>query len=373
VSTDELLSALPTRRIKPVDGMAVTAEVWDEAHDFHRRALRAHLGLNHGTGIVTGLDVIASDPPDSAVYVQPGVAVDAWGNTIVVPQALSYDLGAAQGPLYLLLTYSESQPRSESQRDDGVMYIPAEFSLVAAEAASGGVELARLNRQGRSAPIVNAKDAAQPGVNEIDLRYRQSIGLKQPKLITLGVSYLGGAQDRRHGVGAMVLARAINRADQLHTVVDDNVALTGTLAHYTLLYLVGHGAFQLATEDMNAIYAYLQAGGTVLYESCRHEADAAKADAAFLDLLSSLGQKIDDLPRTHALLNEPHFFAQPPAGYEANASASIKLSSNVIVSGGDYGCVWQGERRSGPADRADIRSALEFGENVVTYAVQRNA
>jgi hypothetical protein len=373
VSTDELLTVLPQRRIKPVDGMAVTAEVWEEAHEFHRRALRAHLGLNHGTGIVTGLDVIASDPPDSAVYVQAGVAIDALGNTIVVPQALSYDLGAAQGPLYLLLTYSESQPRNEGQRDDGVLYIPAQFSLAAAASAAGGVELARFQRQGRSAPIVNAADRAQPGANEIDLRYRQFVGRTPPTLATIGVSYLGGVKDRRHGRGALVLARAINRAQALHVVVDDNVALKPALARYALLYLVGHAAFQLAPEEMNAIYAYLQAGGMVLYESCRQAADAAKADAIFLDLLSSFGQKIDDLPRAHALLNEPHFFAQPPAGYEAGAPGSIRLSRNVIVSSGDYGCVWQGERRSGLADRADLRSALEFGENVVTYAVKQTA
>jgi hypothetical protein len=370
VSKYELLAALPKRRVKPIDGMAVTAEVWEEAHEFHRHALRAHLGLNHGAGIVIGLDVIASDPPDNAVYVQPGVALDALGNTIAVPQAFSYELGAAQGPLYLLLTYGESQPHSEDQRDDGVMYIPAQFSLAAAASAAGGVELARLNRQARSAPIVNARDSAQPGANEIDLRYRQWVGAVQPKLITLGVGYLGGAQDRRHGRGALVLARAISRSQPLRVVVDDNVVLRSELSRYTLLYLVGHGAFQLPPEEMNTIYAYLQAGGMVLYESCRQDADAAKADAIFLDLLSSLGQKIDDLPRLHALLNEPHFFAQPPAGYEPNAPGSIRLSRNVIFSSSDYGCVWQGERRSGPADRADIRSALEFGENVVTYAVR---
>jgi hypothetical protein len=371
VSTDELLAALPKRRIKPVDGMAVTAEVWEEAHEFHRHALRVHLGLSHGTGIVTGLEVIASDPPDGAVYVQPGLAIDALGNTIVVPQALSYDLGAAQGPLHLLLTYGESQPRSEGQGDEGVMYIPAEFSLAAAASAASGVELARFNRQERSAPIVNAKDSAQPGLNEIDLRYRQFVGSPRPALAIIGVSYLGGANDRRHGRGVLVLARALRRLQQLRVVVDDHVALKSELGRYTLLYLVGHGAFQLASGEMNAIYAYLEGGGTVLYESCRHDADAAKADAAFLDLLSSLGQKIDDLPRTHLLLNEPHFFAQPPAGYDATAPGSIKLSHNVIVSGSDYGCVWQGERRSGPAERADIRSALEFGENMVAYAVAR--
>jgi hypothetical protein len=185
------------------------------------------------------------------------------------------------------------------------------------------------------------------------------------------VNYLGSANDRRHGAGLSVLARTINHTERLRVIVDDNIGLTSDLTQYALVYLVGHGAFQVAPEGMNAIYAYLQAGGTVLYESCHPAGEAAKADAAFLDLLASLGQKIDDLPRTHVLLTQPHFFAAPPAGYEPGKAGVIKLSSNVIVSSSDYGCVWQGEQRGGPADRADIRSALEFGENIVTYAVQR--
>ena len=72
---NEQLQVLPTTRIKPVDGMAVTADVWEEAHDYHLRSGRGHAALLHGSGIVAGLEVIASDPADTAVYIKPGVAV----------------------------------------------------------------------------------------------------------------------------------------------------------------------------------------------------------------------------------------------------------------------------------------------------------
>ncbi len=364
------LKEFPTHRIKAVDGMAITADIWDQAHDYTRQLLRQHQRWQHGAGIVAGLDVIASDPPDSAVYIQPGVAVDAYGNVIVVTHAQSFDLGAAQGTLHLMLSYTEDSPRIDGSRSEGVPYVAAQYSIEAVEAISGsGIELARVRRSGAS-PITNAPAPDQPGPNAIDLRYRRSIVTAAPRVVTIGVNYLGSANDRRHGAGLSGLARAINQTDRVRVIVDDNIGLTSDLAQYTLLYLVGHGTFQVAPEGMNAIYAYLQAGGTVLYESC-HQGEAAKADAAFLDLLASLGQKIDELPRTHPLLAAPHFFAVPPIGYEAGKGGSVKLSSSVIFSGSDYGCVWQGERRDGPADRADIRSALEFGENIVTYAVQR--
>jgi hypothetical protein len=48
-------------------------------------------------------------------------------------------------------------------------------------------------------------------------------------------------------------------------------------------------------------------------------------------------------------------------------------SACIVVSTCDYGCLWQGDRRAGPADREDIRAALEFGANLVAYARQRRA
>ena len=38
---EQFLQALPAKRIKPADGMSVTADVWEEAHDYHRHQLRA--------------------------------------------------------------------------------------------------------------------------------------------------------------------------------------------------------------------------------------------------------------------------------------------------------------------------------------------
>src|SRR5512137_2875911 len=113
VNQQDLFKQYPFQRIKPYDGMVVTSDVWDEAHTYHRRQQRYHNLLNHEPGILIGLEVIASDPPDSAVYIQPGIALDAAGQVIVVPESLAFDLGAAQGPLYLVLSYDESQPKAE--------------------------------------------------------------------------------------------------------------------------------------------------------------------------------------------------------------------------------------------------------------------
>ena len=49
------LPPLPTRRIKAMDGMAVTADVWEEAHQYHYQHQTLHARYGHGAGVLGGL------------------------------------------------------------------------------------------------------------------------------------------------------------------------------------------------------------------------------------------------------------------------------------------------------------------------------
>ncbi len=387
VSQQDLFKQYPFRRIKPYDGMVVTADVWEEAHDYHRQQQRYHNLLNHEPGILTGLEVIASDPPDSSVYIQPGIAVNAAGQVIVLPESLSFDLGAAQGPLYLVLSYDESQPKAEdsatSAEDatDVKLLVRAQYGLEAVgtppDLAAPYVELARVDRQGADSPITKAANVLQPGLNQIDLRFRRQTGTSARPAVKVAVCYVGKATDKaakQHGHGANVLARVLRHGDQ-PVWVDDAVALVAgaDLSGYTLVYLVAQGDFQLASDEMNVLYVYLRSGGTLLLESCHKATAAGKADPVFLDMLSSFGTTLTDLPADHVLLNEPNFFAVPPVGFETEGTPSIKVGEGVILSSCDYGCLWQGERRGQAASREEIRAAHEWGSNIMAYAVARHA
>lgn len=379
MAQDELFQQFPIRRIKPFDGMAVTAEVWEEAHEFHQQRERFHALFGHGAGILAGLQVLASDPPDSAVYILSGLAVDPAGQMIVLAQPLSYDLGVGQGTLHLVLSYGEAQTQpTEQSGTPGILHIQSQFILEATQTlpSTPCVELARVRRPSRSTPITNAEDPLHPGPGEIDLRFRQNIGASPPKTVGLAVCYAGGTTGdaaRRHGNGAKYLARSIKPARDVDVWLDDNVRLapTSNLPGYTLVYLVGQGNWKLSPDEMKALYAYLQGGGTVLMESCRHDPAAGSADAAFLDLLASFGAKLGELSAGHPLLTEPFLFAAPPPGFETEHMPGPKVSEGVIWSTYDYGCLWQGERRGGPASREDIRAAMEWGSNLVAYALER--
>jgi hypothetical protein len=381
VDEESLIRIYPAKRVSPYDGMAVTANVWAEAHEYHRQCRQLESLFRHGAGILAGLEVIASDPPDSTVYVLPGVAVDTVGQVIVVQEPIAYDVAGAQGLLHLLLTYGESQPRMEEGDDAGPLYVHGEFGLEAQLEVpqSACVELARVQHTDRAAPVADATEPSQPGPNEIDLRYRREAKAALPAVASIGVSHLGEGDGAAHNRGAANLARTVRRLESTRAWVDVGVGLESGIEAYTLLYLVGRGPFQLEQRPMQALYEYVQGGGTVLFESCRraNEEGDPPADASFRDLLASLGVALSVLPAGHVLLKDPYLFAALPAGFETADARSLSVggladgTGSVVMSTYDYGCLWAGERRGGPATREEIRAALEWGTNLVAYALQR--
>jgi hypothetical protein len=367
---EDLLQQFPLKKIKPMNGMAVTAEVWEEAHEYHARQQRFHALFGHGPGIVTGLEVIASDPPDTSVYILPGIAIDQVGQTIVLPQPVAYDIGhEMDGLLYLLISYGESRPRADNGtgQSDGPLYTHSEFSIFARNSlpATPAVELARVVRRSREDRFLDAQNPSYPSLNEIDLRFRREVGA--PREISVAVCYLGHIKEKSHGRGASYLARSLNHLGRYHVFVDDDVALAPGIESHTLIYLVGQGEFELSRSQMNGLFNYVQKGrGTLLIESCDTE-----AQAVFTNFLETVGFELAGLQPGHRLLTEPYLFGAPPAGYETQGRPVVDVADGVIFSTCQYGRLWQGERRGGIATREDIRSAVEWGGNILTYALER--
>lgn len=371
---DKLLQSLPTRRIKPMDGLAITSGVWEEAHEYHRLRQQFHNLLGHGPGILTGLEVIASEPPDASVYVMPGVAIGHNGEFIILEESVAYDLGAAQGSLHLLLTYGESGPHAE-QEPGGVseiLRVHAAFGIEARPILAGetGVELARIRRSDRNAVLLDAQVPQSPGVDEIDLRFRRQVGGAPASVASVALCYAGDAVEG-HARGAQALARAMRHEGVISLWVDADLPIDEDLQAYTLVYLVGWGDFQLSTDEMTALYNYLQEGGTLFYESCRVE-DGGKADAAdegFLDMVESFGMTLDAPGQDHPLFNKPYLFATPPAGASESGEGQLLTGEGIVFSTYDYGCLWQGQSAGSPPTRGRIRAAHEWGHNLVTYAL----
>ena len=375
------LNKFPTKRIKPVDGMSITADVWEEAHDYPREQQQMHALLGHGPGILAGLEVTASNPADTAVYVRPGAAIGPNGQTIVLAEPIRYDLGQAiQGTLHVLIDYGESRPRAARQRSvgDSLLYIDDQYQIEAQLTlpADNYVELARIRRDSRGALIRDAVDSEHPGFNEIDMRFRQTATSWRQQPVGLAVSYVGEMTDTQHGKGVSYLARFLRRSgafSQTPVWVDNHAPLDEEITNYTLLCLVGQNAFQLSQAEITVLYNYIQGGGTLLFESCRRNLNSgqAPADSSFFNLVQSLGYKVADLSSGHSLLTEPFLFAAPPPGFETQGK--IQIGEGIIFSSFDYGCLWQAEQRTQVPSRDTIRAALEWGGNLVHYALTRRS
>lgn len=370
MNIEELLNSYPLKRIKPSDGLAITAEVWEEAHEYHRHNHRYHTMLGHGPGILSGLEVIASDPPDTSIYISPGVAIDADGQPIVLPQAVAYDIGQEmEGLFYVILSYSESQPRSDETDEDngsGPRYIHGEFSISAHAtlAEVTGVELARVRRSSRDSVLRDVTSPMRPGLDEIDLRFRREIGA--PPEIKVAISYLGQHADKRHGVGLAQLAQTLTHTGHYRLQVEDDVSIGPGLVTNTLVCLVGQGQFELTAAEMTGLRNYVYRGNGTLFIESLDEA----AEKAFLNFLTSKDMKPAPVAGGHRLLTQPYLFNTPPPGYEPD-NPPVEVSEGVIFSRRTYGRLWQGERRDQPASREEIRAATEWGSNLMTYALNR--
>lgn len=383
MSQQGIIQRFPTKRLVAADGMAVTAEVWNQAHEYHRQFFAAHAQATYGAGIVTGLEVIADTPPGSVIHVMPGVAIDHYGQTIVVPSAQSYNLRDQEGIIYLVLTYSEGTPRSAADAGgaDAPRFAPIVYSLEAKTAlpAEPYVELARIRRPSATTPITNAQNSEAPTVYEIELRFRRQIVIPSTQPMILAIKALDGQVANEHVAGWQNLLRELRFTTHQPLWIDQNVDLEGTLFDYPLLALTGQGAFTLSRPELNGLHEYVKSGGILFFESCRRtlQPSIAEADSVWENLVSSMGSQLVAIPPTHPLLCKPYFFPQLPAGYKPGAGGALRIAEGIgkgliLHSTFDYSCLWAGDRGGQRLTREEVRAAFEWGANLLTFATDHH-
>jgi hypothetical protein len=207
-------------------------------------------------------------------------------------------------------------------------------------------------------------------VDEIDLRFRRQVGGTPAAVVSMALCYAGDVVEG-HARGAQALARAMRHEGVVPLWIDAGLPIDEDLQAYTLVYLVSRGDFDLSTDEMTALYNYLQAGGTLFFESCRSAEDegAETADQAFLDMVESFGIALDAPDEDHPVFNNPYLFATPPSGASEGRDGRLLIGGGILFSTHDYGCLWQGQSADGPPARGRIRSAHEWGHNLVAYAL----
>ena len=356
-----VLNIYPKTRIKPYDGMSVSAAVWGEAHEEHRLARSAHDLLFHGSGIITGLEVLANDPPNQMVFISPGAAADPAGNVIILSEPIVYDFGnTAEGTLYLLLVHGE---REVGGVDQEIKYIKSEFVIAARPSLPKRpvVELARITLSAPGKTIKNAAHRAHPNNDELDLRYRENIG-PQTKLCT-SVALCSLGEDVPEVVaGWDHLSRVSERDLNIWPAMDVQKKLTAILSNYDVVFLSAKGKFELAAAEIKILRSVLDEGKVLLVEALDDP-----ADKSFTNLFEKLEVKLAPLGSDSAILKEPFMFITPPEGATGH---QVLTSKQVVYSTAGYSLAWGGTLPKEHSSRADIRSAHEWGLNMIHFAVQ---
>ena len=407
------ISKFQLKRVNPFQGLIIDADTWQDAHNYHRNQQRLHVLAFHKTGIVSGLEVSANNPADTSVVITPGIAVDPEGNIIIVPQSQRYRLQTQnKGPVYLIIQFREI-PEGPFQPPEGGQptrileaYRIQERDHLPSEPF---VELARINFDPSQGPIKNSLNPSNPAVNEINLSFRQSAvkavaesPVAQPHVVTpppppappappsaqpvaqpapekpvdpletvvIGYLSLGDAGRNLHLTGLNNLVRSVNRERIFKTEIK-SIDLKGPLAGYNLLYITGSGHFELTAEQQTVLANYLKSGGLIFGDGCAHtpgmsdSREAKEFGLSFNRCAGLLNCKLGIVQRNHPVLSADHIFAETPPGCEPGM---LLEGGNMIYSGSDYGCAWNGGPPDQPLSREIIRSAFEIGSNILTYS-----
>ena len=231
------------KRVNPFQGLVLDADTWRDEQDYHRNQQRLHTLAFHGTGIVEGLEVKSSQPPDLSLTISPGVAIDPDGNVIVISQAQHYGLVSKdKGQVYLIIQYREIPTASPSEEGQATRILEAyRISEVTYLPDEPYLELARINFDPSQKNIMDAAVPSGPRVNEIDLRFRQSAKVALPapmateidrrphlpaevtprEKVILGHMALGEASHDLHSSGLMKLAHQVGFQTEYQAAVEE--------------------------------------------------------------------------------------------------------------------------------------------------------
>ena len=362
------------RRVNPFKGLVIDVPTWADAHSYHRDQQRLHSISMHRCGVVTGLEVMAWNPPGNSVVIYPGIAVEPDGNVIIVSGAQRFYIRTEEsGTAYIVVEYSEI-PQEMTQSLDGGQaepaYIMEAYRLGEQRQPPGGpfIELARVKVTGKKAVIRDAQDPLTPGPNEIDNRYRLLAGSWQRGQIALALH--DQPSSICHEEGILDLVQAINQTTDYRAYFKGRVGLSEEIRDCDLLCACGSDELSLTQEQETVLSNFLSRGGVFLAETCHVEGQRAKSfSQSFASLAQRLGRNLRTVGRGHPLLKIHNLFAVTPSGLDG--PAMLMEDQGMVYSDGDFGCIWAGGKWDKLMPREAIRDALELGVNIALYAHER--
>lgn len=413
-------SLQPFERLQISDGLLITAKRWQQAHSYHcQRQNLLHQSV-HSPGIVWGLGVSVIRAPETIssqyrdgrwVQIQPGLAIDNFGNPIVVPAPIEFRIASeasAKQPVevFLMLRYvdpdklqalPEQETIQETFRIDETVTLPQVDEI----------ELCRICLAPGRHQLKPAANVMFPGLNELDLRFRPAAHVRQTEWVEVGCfSASATAQFRALLQSAIALyPKMAGRVEHLA------FPLNSSVTKYHLLYLTKAQFLALDEASMRGLLSAIAQGTTIIVaESLKGSAiaelqtvrqqltdallETSESEETYLAVqceLSAVTEQLQEylqqqhaelsfhchqlgiaisqaelLSSRHPLKTEPFLFSQFPTLRQQ--PITLLNSQGLIHLLGDLSVAWDGEV---PFSREAVRTSQELGINVLHFAWQR--
>lgn len=383
-------------RFQPIKGTLITSKLWQLAHDYHRRRQNIHYQSISQPGIVCGLGVrpvsaivskkdLAEYKDGRWIQVQPGIAIDLEGNLIVVdqprPYRISRELGAGTEALvYIVISYRDPDSIDRAQQNT----IIQEFFRLETRVdppSPHEVELCRIALKEPVKQITVPQNLFNPGANEIDLNYRIQAQPRAQAVVRVAQVLHGDPKYMRHYGGLLVLCQAMEglcpTLKALQPLRTDNMVDQVTFSpgdfrddfqNYDLLYLTGEQqALSVEGQVFEALKNYLLNKGGVLVVDAPANATALIKTTEIL--AEKLGMSLQTASkRSHPIFLQPFTFSALPI--VKGREIQVAMSDGIILIQGDLASAW-GPDQERKLTRSEIRTAQEFGVNLLHYAWRR--
>ncbi len=406
----------PLQRLRVSDGMLINSDRWQLAHDYHSQRHNLLYQSLFQAGIVTGLAVSPIAPPQNVpakyrdgrwLLIHPGIAIDASGNFIIVPEPMEFRLASQplegeQITVYLVLSFVD--PATLRGNGSDILTETFRINEKSSPPSELEIELCRLTLSAGTITVSAPPMIFQPQVNQLDLRWRPSASLRP----TFGVKV--GTEQTEQWQG---LLRAMpSLAPQMQIQVQA-LSSVPNLDDCDLIFLPDATFRTFAEEQVYAYQEYLSHGGVVLVqiglrgtrlaemmavaqelETAVHrlgraeevsavvreletelgEVQSAMQDAiaqclrVYGELANRLGvtlQPFRELPADHPMRSQPFLFSALPviAGYPLQ----MWVGGGLIVAVGDLADTWT---LIPPValPRETLRTAHEMAVNLLSFA-----
>ena len=380
-------SIVPLQRLHVYDSLMMNADRWHLAQTYQRRRQNVHYQSLNQPGIVCGLGICLIEPPESAdvrfrdrrwIEIQPGIAIDLEGNVIVVDATIDRRFRiAVKSPssgsltVYVVVSYREPEALDSHQHLE-TLTEQFRFDQKTDPPAPHEVELCRIQLKPGIVELANPINVLLPQANQLDLRYRVQAQSRPQAIVSMAQvkpHYLGQENDRTPENLSFLMQSVASLYPALKGISEiQQVALTSSdPLTPDVLYLTDSQAIGLDDHELERLQQYLETGGVLLVEA------ATDSQITIDDVINLLSDSLEtSLQRQTAnrdcpLRISPFLFAALPS---TETPIQLWQGGGIILVQGDLSASW-GLNDSLDRSRNDLRSAQEFGVNILHFAWNR--